>query len=69
MSINSQQMHMAFTGSKQIVVSYLRISAPAHSPNTDGIHISASKNVEVKDCIIRTGLLAVLVLWLHVRIC
>ncbi|XP_027168795.1 probable polygalacturonase At1g80170 [Coffea eugenioides] len=55
MSINSQQMHMAFTGSKQIVVSYLRISAPAHSPNTDGIHISASKNVEVKDCIIRTG--------------
>ncbi|XP_071903266.1 probable polygalacturonase At1g80170 isoform X3 [Coffea arabica] len=40
----------------QIPVDVLqRISAPAHSPNTDGIHISASKNVEVKDCIIRTG--------------
>ncbi|GJV06008.1 probable polygalacturonase [Tanacetum coccineum] len=38
-----------------IKASRLSISAPASSPNTDGIHISESTNVEVKDTTVRTG--------------
>lgn len=55
MVVNSQQMHMAFTGCRRVIASHLKVIAPARSPNTDGIHISASKGVEVKDSIIRTG--------------
>ncbi|KAB1218677.1 hypothetical protein CJ030_MR3G026557 [Morella rubra] len=53
--VNSQQMHMAFTKCRRVAASNLKVVAPAHSPNTDGIHISASKGVVVKDSIIRTG--------------
>ncbi|KAK1356426.1 Polygalacturonase [Heracleum sosnowskyi] len=55
MIIDSQQMHMAFTSCVKVVASRLRLSAPASSPNTDGIHISASTHVEVKNTIIHTG--------------
>ncbi|XP_063943199.1 probable polygalacturonase At1g80170 isoform X3 [Daucus carota subsp. sativus] len=55
MIIDSQQMHMAFTSCVKVVASRLRVSAPVASPNTDGIHISASTRVEVKNTIIRTG--------------
>lgn len=55
MIIDSQQMHMAFTSCVKVVASQLRVSAPAASPNTDGIHISASTHVEVKNTIIHTG--------------
>lgn len=55
MVLNSQQMHMTFTHCLRVVVSHLKVIAPARSPNTDGIHISASKGVEVRDSIIRTG--------------
>lgn len=51
-------MHMTFTNCMRVVASNLRVIAPAVSPNTDGIHISASKGVEVKDTIIRTGQLS-----------
>ncbi|KAF1883157.1 hypothetical protein Lal_00003340 [Lupinus albus] len=55
MLLNSQQMHMAFTRCMDVVASHLKVLAPAFSPNTDGIHISATKGVEVKDSVIRTG--------------
>lgn len=55
MIIDSQQMHMAFTSCVKVVASRLIVSAPAASPNTDGIHISASTHVEVKNTIIHTG--------------
>lgn len=55
MIVNSQKMHMAFTNCMRVVASHLQVIAPATSPNTDGIHISVSKGVEVKDSIIRTG--------------
>lgn len=51
-------MHMAFTNCMRVVASNLKVIAPAVSPNTDGIHISASKGVKVKDTIIRTGQLS-----------
>ena len=56
MVLNSQKMHMAFTSCKRVVASILQVLAPAFSPNTDGIHISATKGVEVKDSVIRTGI-------------
>lgn len=56
MLINSQQMHVAFTTSKSVAVSHLRILAPAHSPNTDGIHISSSSRVIIKSSTISTGM-------------
>lgn len=52
---DSQQMHMAFTSCKKVAVSHLNILAPGISPNTDGIHISASTSVEVKESNISTG--------------
>ncbi|XP_004486687.1 probable polygalacturonase At1g80170 isoform X2 [Cicer arietinum] len=55
MLLNSQQMHMAFTSCMRVVASNLKVLAPASSPNTDGIHISATKGVEVRDSLIRTG--------------
>uniref|UniRef100_A0A5B7A5Y2 endo-polygalacturonase n=1 Tax=Davidia involucrata TaxID=16924 RepID=A0A5B7A5Y2_DAVIN len=55
MMVNSQQMHMALTNCVGVAASRLKVLAPSVSPNTDGIHISASTRVEVKDSIIRTG--------------
>lgn len=53
--VNSQQMHIAFTNCLRVVISNLKVIAPAESPNTDGIHISASRGVEVKNSIVGTG--------------
>lgn len=53
--INGQQMHVAFTNCLRVRASNLGVIAPAASPNTDGIHISASRGVQIEDCIIRTG--------------
>ncbi|OMP00109.1 Glycoside hydrolase, family 28 [Corchorus olitorius] len=53
--VNSQQMHIAFTNCLRVTVSNLSVIAPATSPNTDGIHISASRGVEVKNSIVGTG--------------
>ncbi|KAF6152710.1 hypothetical protein GIB67_021370 [Kingdonia uniflora] len=52
---NSQQMHMAFTNCIRVTASHLEVIAPTTSPNTDGIHISASTKVEIKSAIITTG--------------
>ncbi|KAI7727395.1 hypothetical protein M8C21_009501, partial [Ambrosia artemisiifolia] len=54
MIVNGQQMQMAFTTCDGVAVSHLSVFAPASSPNTDGIHISESTNVEVKDTTVRT---------------
>jgi hypothetical protein len=57
MLINSQKMHIAFTSCRRVVASHLKVLAPASSPNTDGIHISATTGVEISRSVIRTGLL------------
>jgi len=57
MVLNSQKMHVAFTSCMRVVASRLKVLAPASSPNTDGIHISATKGVEIRDSVIRTGVL------------
>ncbi|KAL7162329.1 hypothetical protein ACSBR2_042750 [Camellia fascicularis] len=55
MMVNSQQMHLAFTSCVRVAASRLKVLAPGSSPNTDGIHISTSTLVEVKESIVRTG--------------
>ncbi|KAL5698063.1 galacturonan 1,4-alpha-galacturonidase [Ranunculus cassubicifolius] len=54
-TLDSQQMHMAFTSCIRVKASKLKVIAPSQSPNTDGIHISASSKVDVTNCIIETG--------------
>ncbi|CAN4098401.1 unnamed protein product [Withania somnifera] len=53
--LNSQQMHISISNSIHVELSHIIVQAPAQSPNTDGIHISSSTHVAVKDCTIRTG--------------
>lgn len=53
--VYGQQMHVSFTNCIRVMAFHLMVISPALSPNTDGIHISASRGVEVRDSIVRTG--------------
>ncbi|KAL2234715.1 UNVERIFIED_CONTAM: putative polygalacturonase [Sesamum indicum] len=53
--VNSQQMHMAFTNCMHVAASGVTVIAPADSPNTDGIHISTTTHVELKNIAVGTG--------------
>ncbi|XP_022544683.1 probable polygalacturonase At1g80170 isoform X1 [Brassica napus] len=53
--IDSQQMHIAFTSCRRVTVSALKVIAPGSSPNTDGIHISASRGIVVDNSTVSTG--------------
>ncbi|KAF4387775.1 hypothetical protein G4B88_004102 [Cannabis sativa] len=55
MLVDSQQMHMAFTNCIRVLASYLKLVAPGSSPNTDAVHISSSRSVEIKHSIFKTG--------------
>ncbi|KAH9328118.1 hypothetical protein KI387_000226, partial [Taxus chinensis] len=52
---NSQQMHVKFRKCVGVQADHLKVVAPGDSPNTDGLHISASKDVVIKNSIIGTG--------------
>lgn len=52
---NSPKFHLTFEKCVGVEANYLKVSAPKYSPNTDGIHISASTYVMVTDSIIGTG--------------
>ncbi|AQL08631.1 polygalacturonase [Zea mays] len=52
---DSMQMHVAIAYSRDVAVSRLSITAPAWSPNTDGIHVSNSREVSISRCTIATG--------------
>ncbi|XP_043687891.1 probable polygalacturonase At3g15720 [Telopea speciosissima] len=53
--IDSPRMHLVIGHSSWVQVSQLYIVAPEDSPNTDGIHVTHSKHVEITDSIIGTG--------------
>ncbi|CAM0877111.1 unnamed protein product [Alopecurus aequalis] len=53
--VNSQQMHMSVDDCTSVQLARLSITAPGTSPNTDGIHITGSNDVQVTDCVIKTG--------------
>ncbi|XP_075507990.1 polygalacturonase-2-like [Primulina tabacum] len=52
---NAQQMHVVFQDCRDVEASNLRITAPGDSPNTDGIHITKTQNINILDSIIKTG--------------
>lgn len=54
-SVNSKGFHIGVTNSNNMRLYNLRISAPADSPNTDGIHISKSNNVKISKGVIGSG--------------
>ncbi|GLU19348.1 hypothetical protein SLE2022_356040 [Rubroshorea leprosula] len=53
--VNSAQNHISLSGSNGVSISNLYIIAPEDSPNTDGIDISTSTNVNIKNTFIGTG--------------
>lgn len=53
--LNSPRNHISLSCSKNIQLSGLKMIAPGDSPNTDGIDISNSSGVDIRDCIISTG--------------
>ena len=53
--INSPRVHITVTACNGVIMSNLRIIAPETSPNTDGINIASSTNVNIRDSIIGTG--------------
>ncbi|KAG6509643.1 hypothetical protein ZIOFF_027643 [Zingiber officinale] len=52
---NSAMMHVAVGMSVGVRISNLKITAPAESPNTDGIHVERSRHVIISDCQISTA--------------
>lgn len=59
---NGQQMHVSFEESKNVIVSALTVTAPEDSPNTDGIHITNTQNIQILNTVIGTGILNLYVL-------
>ncbi|XVE52344.1 hypothetical protein DITRI_Ditri02bG0115400 [Diplodiscus trichospermus] len=54
-SLNSQMFHIVINGCENVHVQGVKIIAAGNSPNTDGIHVQLSKNVEIIKCSIKTG--------------
>ncbi|WCJ40567.1 Pectin lyase-like superfamily protein [Euphorbia peplus] len=52
---NSPQTHILVNGGVDVKLHFLHINAPRDSPNTDGIHLSASHGVSIHASLIGTG--------------
>ncbi len=52
---NSPSFHLVPSRSQDVVIRNLSILAPADSPNTDGIDLSDSRNVNISNCVIDVG--------------
>ncbi|CAI9765662.1 unnamed protein product [Fraxinus pennsylvanica] len=52
---DAQQIHVSFQKCKNVQASNLTISAPEGSPNTDGIHVTKTKHIQISNCTIGTG--------------
>ncbi|CAN0901931.1 Probable polygalacturonase At3g15720 [Linum grandiflorum] len=53
--VNSQGNHISINGCNRVDVSDIKITAPEHSPNTDGIDISSTTNLNIHDSFIGSG--------------
>lgn len=53
---NAQQIHISFQKSVNVQASNLVVTAPEKSPNTDGIHITDTQNIQITSCVIGTGM-------------
>ncbi|KAG0463121.1 hypothetical protein HPP92_021597 [Vanilla planifolia] len=54
-SINSKNVHMQIFACKNLKLDSIRLIAPGDSPNTDGIHLGESSNIEITSSVISTG--------------
>lgn len=54
--LNSPQCHLKFDNSASIKVDNITITSPENSPNTDGIHLQNTKNVEIQHSTIGCGI-------------
>lgn len=52
---DSQQMQVSFDSCKKVKASNLTVTAPKNSPNTDGIHVTNTQDIEISNCVIGTG--------------
>jgi polygalacturonase len=52
--LNSPREHLAFGATNNVTINGITISAPANSPNTDGIDVAGS-NYLIENCTIATG--------------
>ncbi|KAL2330769.1 hypothetical protein Fmac_018350 [Flemingia macrophylla] len=52
---NAQQMHVRFQRCHNVTASNLIVKSPEHSPNTDGIHVTDTKNIVIMNSAIGTG--------------
>lgn len=53
--INSPQCHLKFDNSGRVNVTNITISSPEDSPNTDGIHLQNTQDVEIQHSNIGCG--------------
>ncbi|PIN27166.1 Polygalacturonase [Handroanthus impetiginosus] len=53
--LNAQQMQVSFQDCNDVTASGLSVIAPESSPNTDGIHVTRTTNINILDSEIRTG--------------
>jgi len=54
-SLNSKMFHMNLLECNDMTIQRVRITAPANSINTDGIHIGRSTGINITDSVIGTG--------------
>ncbi|XP_038991295.1 exopolygalacturonase-like [Hibiscus syriacus] len=54
-SVNSKFFHMALVECMDFKGTEIKISAPANSPNTDGIHFQRSSGIDISKSLIGTG--------------
>ncbi|XP_052173755.1 polygalacturonase-like isoform X1 [Diospyros lotus] len=52
---HAQQIHLSFEKSTNVQASRLTVTSPQTSPNTDGIHVTDTQNIQISSCVIGTG--------------
>ncbi|KAK1386630.1 Endo-polygalacturonidase [Heracleum sosnowskyi] len=52
---NAQQIQVSFERCEAVEASNLTVTAPGDSPNTDGVHITCTENMQLSDSVIQTG--------------
>ncbi|XP_022742038.1 polygalacturonase-like [Durio zibethinus] len=53
--IDAQQIHVSFEKCTNVQASNLTVTAPEKSPNTDGIHVTHTQNIQITNSVIGTG--------------